>query len=146
MGTGSKCTMEHRTLVYPRGLFNPEDWLSFVQLEPFQRGWKQLGLSDDDLRQLEVFLMADPLLGRVIPGTGGVRKMRCVPGGWNAGKRGALRVCYAYLSEVSIVILVVAYGKNRKDNLSGKEKAAMRKLIPAIVAGFSRERKTVKRE
>lgn len=49
-------------------------------------------LSDDDYAQLQRSLMTDPEAGPVIPGSGGVRKLR-----WGApgrGKRGGYRVIY----------------------------------------------------
>ena len=136
-----KSTMEHRTLLYPRGIFKPEDLLSFVQLPSFTRHWKRLKLTDDDLRELEVCIMADPKVGKIIPRTGGVRKIRAVPDSWHMGKRGALRVCYVYFSDVFIVVLAAAYGKNRKEDLSEQEKSAMRMIIPELYKDFSRERK-----
>ena len=49
-------------------------------------------LGDDEYSLLQQALIANPELGDVIPGSGGVRKMR-----WGAigrGKRGGLRVIY----------------------------------------------------
>jgi hypothetical protein len=34
--------------------FKPEDWLRFVRFPAFTRDWERLGLSDADLRALEV--------------------------------------------------------------------------------------------
>jgi mRNA-degrading endonuclease RelE of RelBE toxin-antitoxin system len=49
-------------------------------------------LNDDEYRELQKALMDNPETGKVIPGSGGVRKLR-----WRApgrGKRGGYRVIY----------------------------------------------------
>jgi hypothetical protein len=48
----------------------------FVSLDIFNRLWEDLGLTDDDLRELQEFLTTNPEAGRIIPNTGGVRKVR----------------------------------------------------------------------
>jgi hypothetical protein len=45
------------------------------------------------------------------------------------GKRGGVRVCYVLFREHGIVLLVTAYGKNQKDDLSAAEKKQIRDLI-----------------
>ena len=134
-----KCTTEHRVLIYPRGMVAPEDLISFVQLKPFTRAWGHLRLTDDDLRELEMCLMANPFQGKIIPGTGGLRKVRAVPDRWEMGKRGALRICYAFFDDLFIVVLAAVYGKNRKDDLTKQEKNAMQVLLPAIREQYSRK-------
>ncbi len=128
----SKPKVETRTLVYPRGLLDPKGWLNFVQLDPFARAWKRLGLDDDDLRALEIAIMANPTDAPVIRGTGGLRKLRFSPGDWQVGKSGAMRVCYAYFREFGLVALVAAYGKGRKDNLTDQEGNVIRELLREI--------------
>lgn len=120
---------ETRTLVYPEGSCNPQVWLNFVQSKPFERSWKTIGLSDDDLRALEMLIMINPKGAPVVAGTGGLRKVRFAPAGWNQGKRGALRICYVYFSQIGLVYLVIAYCKNRRDDLTAGEKSAIRQLI-----------------
>ena len=48
----------------------------FVELPVFRSRWKDMGLNDDDLKRLQEELLADPKIGAVMRGTGGVRKMR----------------------------------------------------------------------
>ena len=48
----------------------------FVELPIFRSRWKDMGLNDDDLKRLQEELLADPKIGAVMRGTGGVRKMR----------------------------------------------------------------------
>ncbi len=77
-------------------------------------------------------------MGRVIPGTGGLRKIRFSPSSWRRGKSGAIRACYAYFVSAEQVFLVAAYGKNEKENLTAGEKAAYRKLLREIELSLTR--------
>ena len=65
----------------------------------------------------------------VIQGTGGLRKIRFAPSRWNTGKRGAVRVCYVYLQEYWTVLLVFAYGKHEKLDLTEDEKSGIKEYI-----------------
>jgi hypothetical protein len=50
-------------------------------------------LDDEEYGELQQFLMQAPEAGSVVPGSGGVRKLRWRREG--AGKRGGLRVIYS---------------------------------------------------
>lgn len=130
MATGP--SVETRTLVYPRDLCDPKDWLNFVQLDPFENAWKRIGLGDEDLRALEIIIMVDPKRWPLIRGTGGVRKLRFSPGSWNQGSSGALRVCYAYFESFGLVALIHAYTKTQKDDLTPTERKVIKKLIEEV--------------
>jgi hypothetical protein len=53
--------------------------LTFIQLPYFVSDFRRMLLTDGDLRELETLLMQNPGMGKVIPGTGGLRKMRFAP-------------------------------------------------------------------
>ncbi|MCW5979852.1 MAG: hypothetical protein KIT09_17360 [Bryobacteraceae bacterium] len=55
------------------------------------------------------------------------------------GKRGGARVIYYYHSERLPVFLLSAYAKGRKENLSKAEQNAMKRLVPALIAGYPRK-------
>jgi hypothetical protein len=129
----NKRTSTRAQLTYPRHAFNPEDLLHFIELREFTRGWDDLGLDDeDDLTALQIMIMIGPKNHPVIRGTGGLRKIRFAPDDWNKGKSGSVRVCYVYFQDYGIVLLVVAYGKGEKDDLSAADKRAISKLISGI--------------
>lgn len=117
-------------LVSPKHQFRPEDFLLFVELKPFEVMWPALGFADDDLEALQVMIMKDPEGPPVISGTGGVRKMRF--GRVGEGKRGGVRVCYAYFKSHKTVALIVVYPKNQQDNLSDAEKKRIKKVVEQI--------------
>ena len=96
-------------------------------------------LMDEDEREaLVAWLASHPEAGHVMPGTGGVRKLRWALAG--RGKRGGARVIYYLHNESVPLFLLSAYGKNQKANLGAAERNEMRKLIPLLVAGYLRKR------
>jgi hypothetical protein len=115
--------------------------LTFIEMHGFSDDWKSLRLGDEALFALQAAILNAPKGGNVIAGTGGLRKLRFAPPEWKAGKRGAVRVCYVYLEPFGIVLLVVAYGKNRKDDLTGREKRVIRGLIERQTQEFARRRR-----
>lgn len=128
---------QRHTIVYPSHAFTPEDLLRFVELKPFTDGWKDLKLNDDDLAALQILIMLNPNGSPVVDGTGGLRKIRFAPARWQTGKSGAVRVGYVYLQEYGTVLLVIAYSKNEKDNLTPDEKKAIRSLLGRIKREFA---------
>jgi hypothetical protein len=115
--------------------FNPEKLLHFVETDEFVRRWTSLGLDAEiDLWDLQDIIMRSPKVGHVIPGTGGLRKLRFARRHNHIGKRGGMRVCYVLFPQHYIVLLVTAYGKNQKDDLSAAEKRRIRAFIAQIEA------------
>lgn len=119
-------------LAYPQHRLKPEDLLDFVETRRFTADWDDVALDDDAFTALQIGIMSNPRGGAPIEGTGGLRKLRFAPRKWHTGKRGALRVCYAYLEDYALVFLIRAYGKNEKDDLTGEEKKAIRRLLERI--------------
>jgi hypothetical protein len=48
----------------------------FLYTQKFDREWKSVGLDDDDLLPLELYLLENLDAGRIMQGTGGIRKLR----------------------------------------------------------------------
>ncbi|RQR44868.1 transcriptional regulator [Burkholderia sp. Bp9126] len=61
------------------------------------------------------WLANNPLAGDVIPGTGGLRKVRWSRSG--SGKRGGARAIYYNVLDDGVIWLIVAYAKAEYDNL-----------------------------
>jgi len=61
----------------------------FVMMPEFDRQWKLRGLNDNDLKRLQEYLLLEPTAGKVINGTGGLRKIRFAFEG--QGKSGSVR-------------------------------------------------------
>ena len=103
---------------------------TFIQTDEFIKNWERLGLTDDDLRRLELEIMKNPQVGPVIQGTGKLRKMRFAFE--NKGKSGSSRVCYVDFLIHETVYLITVYPKNEKDNLSKAERNAIKKFIDIL--------------
>jgi hypothetical protein len=121
----------------PHHWIRPEDIVVFVELDGFTDDWYGLRLSDADLHALQLTIMANPKAAPVVPGSGRLRKTRYAPLKSGKGKSGAVRVCYVYLEEYAVVLLVLAYSKKEKDELSNPEKKAIKKLIHEIEEEFA---------
>lgn len=96
------------------------------------RARKLLGKTGfDDMLE---FLAKRPKAGRVIQGTGGLRKVRIArPGG---GKSGGTRVIYYYHNENNPILLLLIYAKADQENLTDAQKAQLKKHVDAIIDGF----------
>ena len=99
----------------------------FVELPIFRSRWKDMGLNDDDLKRLQEELLADPKIGAVMRGTGGVRKMRFAFK--QRGKSGSVRVIYVDFEVYEKIFLITAYPKNEKDNLTDAERSEIKQMI-----------------
>lgn len=84
-------------------------------------------LDDDRYAALQSVLAKNPELGTIIPGTGGLRKVRWAGSG--RGKRGGLRIIYYWIERKDQIFMLLAYAKNRQDDLSTAEKRLLAKLV-----------------
>ena len=64
----------------------------FIETPSFTKRWFALGFNDDDLAELQQFLLKNPEAGDIMVGTGGLKKIRFAFQG--RGKSGSSRVCY----------------------------------------------------
>lgn len=103
----------------------------FVLLSTYIRAVRGV-LSESAQRALEARLAADPESGALIPGTGGVRKLRY--GAAGRGKRGGVRVIYYYRAAVGRVYLITVYAKNVKEELTMREKHELKRVTGALDA------------
>ena len=102
---------------------------TFIEVPMFTRKWKELGLTDEDLRALENVLLEDAKSGDVIPGTGGIRKIRIPMENKNKGKRSGSRVIYVDIELKETIYFINVYTKSEKDNLTEEEKKAFKAVV-----------------
>jgi Uncharacterized protein conserved in bacteria len=102
----------------------------FVILPEFDKQWKSMNLTDNELLRLEENILENPKIGDVIRGTGKLRKMRFAFN--NKGKSGSARVIYVDFAAYEKVYLIVAYPKSEKDNLSKEECNKMKLVIDTL--------------
>lgn len=103
---------------------------TFKEVPSFTAKWQSLGLTDEDLRELENILLKNPKTGDAIQGTGGIRKIR-IPVD-NMGKRSGGRVIYVDIEIKECIYLLNVYAKNEQTDLSEKEKKLLKKLVEAL--------------
>lgn len=112
---------------------------SFIEVPLFTKRWKEIGLDDNDLRELQIMLLKDPKSGPIIEGTGGIRKVRFPLE--NKGKSGSVRVCYTDFEEFEVTYLITAFQKSEQDNLSDAEKSVLKKMVKALKVEASKNRR-----
>ena len=86
---------------------------TFIESAAFDRV-RSLYLDDDEYGDLQQFMMQNPEAGRVVRGTGGVRKLRW--GRERAGKRGGLRVIYFVRYLPNEFWMLALYAKAKQEN------------------------------
>ena len=73
-------------------------WKTFIETDDFTE-WVREYLSDEALSDLQKKLLNDPETGVVMPGCGGLRKMRVPDPKRGKGKRGGARVIYLHVAD-----------------------------------------------
>ena len=93
-------------------------------------------LTSEERTRLIATIGMVPECGEIIPGTGGVRKLRwALPG---RRKSGGARVVYYFHNESIPVLMLSIYSKNEKVNLSPAERNMFRSLVPELVQSFQK--------
>jgi mRNA-degrading endonuclease RelE of RelBE toxin-antitoxin system len=93
-------------------------------------------LSREERAELIWTLAHNPLAGDLIPGTGGVRKLRF--GAGHRAKRGGFRVVYYVLHDDLPILAIILYGKNEQADLSPEEKRGAHSIVAALKAELAR--------
>ena len=110
----------------------------FVYLKKFSEKWDALDLTDDDLIPLEIFLEENPKAGKVVQGTGGIRKLRWVLS--DTGKSGGMRVAYVDIVIADKIYMLDLFPKGEKDNYTDSEKKALKKLVTDLKSEIKKRR------
>ena len=93
-------------------------------------------LSDEEYREFQSDLAANPQTGDVVPGLGGLRKIRlALPG---RGKRGGARVLYLLFLNAETVFLLYVFTKGEFGDLPPNKKRVIKALVEEIKKEFAR--------
>jgi mRNA-degrading endonuclease RelE of RelBE toxin-antitoxin system len=84
-------------------------------------------LDDDEYAKPQQHLNERPEAGAVVPGSGGVRKLRWAVAG--RGKRGGLRVVYYLRSARGEIWMLTLYGKNVREDIPAHLLKQMKETI-----------------
>jgi hypothetical protein len=107
-----------------------------IESQSFIQSARDAGMSDE-LRSFIVDTIADdPMMGVLMPGTGGCRKSRFP--GRGKGKRGGYRTVHFNGADDVPVLLLVVIDKGDRDNLSQAERNELRSLVQTYEAEYRR--------
>lgn len=84
-------------------------------------------MDDETYFALQIALIKRPEVGAVIPGSGGLRKIRWPSS--DRGKRGGVRVIYYWITSEHQIYMLYMYPKNVRDNLTPAQLRILRRLI-----------------
>jgi hypothetical protein len=85
-----------------------------------------------DLVAMEQSILGDPQSGDLVPGTGGLRKIRLGQRQVRRGKSGGVRVYYLDLPHLAVTHLVAIFGKREKSDLAPAERRAVAELVKQL--------------
>ena len=109
--------------------------LTFVEHPTFTKQSQDL-FEDDEYRLFQLDLAARPDSGDVIPGLGGLRKIR--RGAKGKGKRGGARIIYLLIPKPGIIYLFYVYTKGDISDLSPDQTKRLLQAVKDIKAHFSK--------
>ena len=110
--------------------------VTVIETPEFRASVRKL-LSDEELALLIDYLAYNPAAGDLIPGTGGVRKLRW--GLEGRGKRGGARVIYFYHYADVPLFALTAYAKNERSDLSQADRDEFRVLTGLLVDAYKKK-------
>ena len=84
-------------------------------------------LNDEEYRKLQNELILNPGKGKIIRGSGGLRKIRWSISG--KGKSGGVRIIYYWANIKEIILMLLIYSKNEQDNLTNEQLKILKSLI-----------------
>jgi len=98
----------------------------FIETRVFTKAICKL-ISDEDYAELQMELCEHPDSGKVIPGAGGLRKIRWKGSG--RGKRGGTRIIYYWWVNKEQISMLLAYPKNERDDLTKDQIKILKRLM-----------------
>lgn len=114
---------------------------SVIETEAFEKGAKEIGMSEDEVHHVKTSIASDPMAGVLVSGTGGVRKVRFPLNG--KGKSGGCRVITYYAGEDIPVFLLDVFSKSVKINLTKSERNVLKRQLGCLAEEY---REGVKRK
>lgn len=112
--------------------------VTVVETPEFLAATRKL-MGEEERALLVDYLARNPAKGDLIPGTGGVRKLRW--GLEGRGKRGGARVIYFYHSLNLPLFALTAYAKNQRDDLTQDQRDDFRELAKSIADAYAKKGK-----
>jgi hypothetical protein len=100
--------------------------MMIIETPTFTRRVSEL-LTNEDYRKLQIALVNRPQAGVLIPGSGGLRKIRWASSG--RGKRGGARIIYYWAVEAEQLLMLFVFPKNERDDLTPDQLKILRTIV-----------------
>src|SRR3954453_21242731 len=110
--------------------------VALIEVDGYRRRASELLTAGE--RDAVIDLIAyEPECGDIIPGSGGLRKVRIGRDGM--GKRGGARVVYYFYNESFPILLLALYAKNEKGDLTAAEKRELAMFAKEMMIQWQRK-------
>ena len=100
--------------------------MKIIETSIFTKKLKLL-LPDEEYRKFQNVLILNPKSGKLIKGSGGLRKIRWSISG--KGKSGGVRVIYYYVMKEEIILMLLIYPKSERDDLTKEQQKILKSLV-----------------
>lgn len=107
---------------------------SVVETGAFLHDAKYIGMSEDERLDAVNTIAADPMIGEVMEGTGGVRKVRLA--GRGKGKSGGYRIITYFGGDDVPVFLLAALSKGERANLTKAQRNELKAIVSTIADDY----------
>lgn len=97
-----------------------------VETAMFQKQWP-IYWTEDERGAFAAYIAESPTSGDVVPGSGGIRKVRWRRSG--TGKSSGVRVIYFTRTTEEEVVLLLMYAKAKTDNITGPKLKEIRRVL-----------------
>lgn len=100
--------------------------MKIIETPIFTKRVKRI-LEDEEYRLLQNEIIVKPESGKIIPGSGGLRKIRW--SGSGRGKRGGSRLIYYWFRGDEIILMLMIYTKNETEDLTKDQIKILKSLV-----------------
>jgi hypothetical protein len=100
--------------------------LIFVETTRFTRQICEL-VTDASYAKLQTWVASNPRVGDLMPGSGGLRKLRWKRAG--GGKRGGIRIIYFWCVSDDVILMLLAFAKSEQEDLTREQLKLLKKVV-----------------
>lgn len=104
--------------------------MRIVRTKRYKKDLRRMRVTDAEADAIEIAIASQPEAGDVIEGLRGVRKIRFAMR--NKGKRGGGRAIYLLMVNDDLSILLTAYAKNEKADLTPADRKAILSVLKEL--------------
>jgi len=97
-----------------------------IETSIFTKRIKEL-MKDEEYQDLQNTLVTHPEEGKLIQGSGGLRKIRW--GIASRGKRGGIRAIYYFANSKNQIFMLMVYAKNERSDLTKEQLSLLKKVV-----------------